>query len=243
MPCVCTWTVQRLPQRLYSSREALAALCAAGERGTSSSRVSHQWLLDVLEGVCLCSLTLNITLHNILSSVLPRAKRHRARQVSTSISRDTAGVFSMPTTRLPRRGIISLTYAVGGVQLQLPPATISNQHADAACMPVFVRRLCLLRSILGDRRHVTSSDCSSAQHAARRCPRTWARIKDSVPALVGDRSGARIIEGRGLLEPCSRPHFGAQCRRRIDYWQQLSLHGLPVNTLSFAARIPLPMIK
>ena len=152
--------------RRYSRRDALAALCAAGERGTSSSRVSHQWLLDVLEGVCLCSLTLNITLHNILSSVLPRARRHRARQVPTSIiSRDTAGVFSLPTTRLPRRGIISLTYAAGGVQLQLPPATLPNQHADAACMPVFVRRLCLLRSILGDRGHVTSSDGSSAQLA------------------------------------------------------------------------------
>lgn len=63
-------------------------------------------------------------------------------------------------------------WTLGGWEVQLPRATHPNQTAYAACTPAFVRRLCLLRSILGNRGHVRrlTAACSSCTGDAAR---TW----------------------------------------------------------------------
>jgi hypothetical protein len=94
------------------------------------------------------------------------------------------GLSSLRATRLPLRCGISRTRSrLGGWELQLPPATAPNQTAYAACTPAFVRRLCLLRSILGNRGHVTTSDSSTQQ---LEMPSYLGQIRGAVPALADD---------------------------------------------------------
>jgi hypothetical protein len=164
--------------RLYAGRSASSPV-HSGEQGTS--------LLECLTSAFWTSLGVIVCGRLLLSSLCTTI---------LSLCRDVMGNPRAPppaetrplfpasdSIATPARYFTHSHARLGGWELQLPPATASNQTACAACTPAFVRRLCLLRSILGNRGHVTTSDSSTQQ---LEMPWYLSQIRGAVPALVDD---------------------------------------------------------